>query len=208
MATLSRMGAMMKFGAAVAISALFTISVPGTTALANPAGTPTVTGPIEKAFRETGGSAAWGLPLSDARPTDDGGQFQPFERGVFYTDPAVDHGIAHVVYGAILAKWGELGWERGYLGYPASNVYQLSTGGFAIPLIGYFGDTPGRWSKFEHGVIYWSEPSGAHAVSGPVYDIWSRTGYESGSYGYPIGDQYPSPGGVAQNFQRGTITAK
>lgn len=168
----------------------------------------TVAGPIEQAFVETGGQAVWGGPLDDARDTADGGQFQRFERGVFYTEPHVNGGKAYAVNGPILAKWGELGWERGSLGYPASNVYKLSTGGFAIPLIGYFGDTPGLWSKFEHGVIYWTEGTGAHPVSGPIYDIWRKTGYESGAYGYPIGDDYPTPdGGMAQRFQHGIITA-
>ncbi|WP_194834493.1 hypothetical protein [Nocardia sp. XZ_19_369] len=120
----------------------------------------------------------------------------------------VNGGKAYAVAGPILAKWGELGWEHSTLGYPTSNEYQLSTGGFAVPLIGYFGDTPGRWSKFQHGVIYWSAGTGAHPVSGGIYDSWSRAGFESGAYGYPVGDEYPTPdGGVAQHFQRGTLTA-
>ncbi|MEV6554407.1 hypothetical protein AB0M22_01710 [Nocardia sp. NPDC051756] len=187
----------------------------GIAALAIPAGAETsvgpftIAGPIEQTFRETGGQRAWGAPLDDARGTADGGQFQRFERGVFYTEPNVNGGKAYAVNGPILAKWGELGWERGALGYPTSNVYHLSTGGFAIPLIGYFGDTPGRWSKFQHGVIYWTEATGAHPVSGAVYDIWSKTGYESGAYGYPVDDEYQlADGGVAQHFQRGIITAE
>ncbi|WP_405167881.1 hypothetical protein OG203_14865 [Nocardia sp. NBC_01499] len=170
-------------------------------------GARTVTGPIEQTFLETGGQVVWGAPLDDVRDTADGGQFQRFERGVFYRKPNVNGGKAYAVNGPILAKWGELGWERGPLGYPTSDVYTLSTGGFVVPLIGYFGDTPGRWSKFEHGVIYWTEGTGAHPISGPIYDIWRKTGYESGSYGYPIGDDYRTPdGGIAQRFQRGTIT--
>ncbi|MFI6999948.1 LGFP repeat-containing protein [Nocardia sp. NPDC050175] len=198
----------------IRVLAVLTIgAAAGVAVLAVPAGAETavgkftVAGQIEQAFLETGGPAAWGLPLDDARATADG-QFQRFERGVFYTEPNINGGKAYAVNGPILAKWGELGWERGALGYPTSDVYKLSTGGFAVPLIGYFGDTPGLWSKFEHGVIYWTEGTGAHPVSGTIYDIWRRAGYESGSYGYPIGDQYPvADGRVAQQFQRGTITA-
>ncbi|WP_378733087.1 LGFP repeat-containing protein [Nocardia brasiliensis] len=194
-------------------AALVLGAVAGVAMVATPAraetlvGTCTVAGPIEQTFLETGGQQAWGAPLGDAHATADGGQFQRFERGVFYTKSTVNGGKAYAVHGPILAKWGELGWEQGTLGYPTSNLYKLSTGGFVVPLIGYFGDTPGLWSKFQHGVIYWSESTGAHPVSGPIYDVWSKTGYESGVYGYPIGDEYPVADGVAQHFQRGIVTA-
>ncbi|MFI6041181.1 LGFP repeat-containing protein [Nocardia sp. NPDC051321] len=199
----------------IRVFAVLTMAVAaGVAVLAVPAGAEVsvgafaVGGPIEQTFLETGGRPVWGGPLDNARGTADGGQFQPFEHGVFYTKSNVDGGKAYALNGPILAKWRELGWERGALGYPTSNVYKLSTGGFAIPLIGYFGDTPGLWSKFEHGVIYWTEGTGAHPVAGPIYDIWRKAGYESGAYGYPIGDDYRTPdGAVAQRFQRGIITA-
>jgi uncharacterized protein with LGFP repeats len=55
--------------------------------------------------------------------------------------------------------------------------------------------------------VYWTGASGAHPVSGGVRDQWSRIGWENSSLGYPTGDAHDVPGGAAQDFQRGAITA-
>ncbi|MFI5529964.1 LGFP repeat-containing protein [Kitasatospora sp. NPDC051853] len=60
-----------------------------------------------------------GCPTSDELGTPDGvGRFQVFDNGSIYWTP--DTG-AHAVWGAIRQRWADLGWERGYLGYPLSD---------------------------------------------------------------------------------------
>ncbi|MFC7439575.1 LGFP repeat-containing protein [Laceyella putida] len=65
-----------------------------------------------------------GYPKTDQLPTPDIiGQFNHFQGGSIYWTPATG---AHVVYGPIRDKWSKLSWERGFLGYPISDPYQLS----------------------------------------------------------------------------------
>lgn len=52
------------------------------------------------------------------RPAADGGD----ERSIYWT-PELG---AHSIQGPLRQKWAELGWERGYLGYPISDQQELS----------------------------------------------------------------------------------
>nr|WP_280357732.1 hypothetical protein [Nocardia otitidiscaviarum] len=72
---------------------------------------------------------------------------------------------AYFVAGAIRDKWGETGWESGYLGYPISDEAATADG-------------TGRFNRFEHGMIYWHPDTGAHVVTGTVLDAWAAAGYE------------------------------
>ncbi|WP_433664525.1 LGFP repeat-containing protein [Nocardia sp. CA-128927] len=97
--------------------------------------------------------------------------------------------------GAIFDRWGQTGWEQGYLGYPTSD----ETG---TP------DGAGRFNRFERGMIYWSPATGAHAVSGRIFDVWAGSGYEGSRYGYPTGEATPvsgQSGAVSQQFEHGNI---
>jgi len=53
------------------------------------------------------------------------------------------------VYGAIRAKWAELGWENSALGYPMSDEYAV---------------TGGRESEFQKGYITHNATTGALTV--------------------------------------------
>ncbi|RDI59039.1 LGFP repeat-containing protein [Nocardia pseudobrasiliensis] len=128
-------------------------------------------------------------PTSDEFVNPDGiGRRQYFQGGTIYWKL----NEAYYVAGAIRDKWGETGWEGGFLGYPISD--ELGTSGGM-----------GRFNRFEHGVIYWSGPSGAHPVSGGILDKWAATNYENGPYGFPVSDQRPRGKAVDQDFQGGTI---
>ncbi|TSD99812.1 hypothetical protein FOS14_11245 [Skermania sp. ID1734] len=113
------------------------------------------------------------------------GRRQVFQGGTIYWKL----NEAYYVTGSIRDKWGQTGWEQGFLGYPMSDEIKLPDG-------------QGRMNRFEHGVIYWAPWTGAHPVSGGILDRWAASGYERGSYGYPIADQ-TSAGGieVRQNFE-------
>lgn len=76
-----------------------------------------------------------------------------------------------------------------------------------LPLTGEIDIRGGKFQRFEHGNIYWSPESGAHAVpDGDIFTHWGTTGWENGPFGYPVGPQKQIPaGGLEQEFQGGWI---
>jgi uncharacterized protein with LGFP repeats len=61
-----------------------------------------------------------GYPVTDETKTPDGvGRFNHFQNGSIYWTPQLG---AHVIFGAIRDKWASLGYERGSLGYPISDI--------------------------------------------------------------------------------------
>ncbi|MFJ5809783.1 hypothetical protein [Streptomyces sp. NPDC093093] len=130
-----------------------------------------------------------GYPTSDEFVNPDNvGRRQYFERGTVYWKL----NEAYAVHGAIRDKWGEAGWEAGYLGYPISDE-------FGTP------DGLGRATRFEHGMIYWTEAYGPHPISGGLLNKWAQSGYERGPYGYPVADQRPRGSSWDQEFQFGAM---
>ncbi|QDP08227.1 hypothetical protein FNU77_00080 (plasmid) [Prescottella equi] len=145
--------------------------------------------------------AGWmGYPTSDEIPNGDNiGSRQHFEtaNAAIYWNSARPLEALSVIGGAIRDKWGTVGWETpgSFLGYPTSDEKHLPDGA-------------GRMNTFERGTIYWSPTTGAWTVVPGILDAWSAAGYELGTYGYPVGDQYSLDGDVyvKQNFQHGIIT--
>lgn len=130
-----------------------------------------------------------GYPTSDELVNPDNiGRRQYFQGGTIYWKL----NDAYFVGGAIRDKWGETGWETGYLGYPTSDETIAPDG-------------VGRFNSFEHGMIYWSPSTGAHPVSGGILTKWAMTNYEAGPYGYPVSDQRQRGQAFDQDFQFGTI---
>jgi uncharacterized protein with LGFP repeats len=92
-----------------------------------------------------------GYPLTDELGTPNRyGRFNLFQAGSIYWSPATG---AHSIGGAIRERWGSLGWENSFLGFPTTNEYSTSRGG--------------RGQDFECGSIYWS-PTGETVVVGCV----------------------------------------
>lgn len=91
-----------------------------------------------------------GGPVTWETPTPFGlGWMQHFDRrdgASIYWSPSTG---AHEVYGAIRARWAQLGWEQGALGFPV-------TGEYAVP--------GGRQSDFEGGSIRWDAARGVTVV--------------------------------------------
>lgn len=131
-----------------------------------------------------------GYPTADEIATPGKpGKVQGFEIGAMYSSA----NGTHAVLGMIMGKYGELGWENGWLGFPKSNEVPIKDNG--------------RFTEFEGGNIYWSPGTGAWSVeNGPLFDGWKSVGYEGGRLGFPISDKFDIPGGVQQNFQFGYIT--
>lgn len=121
-----------------------------------------------------------------------GGSYQNFAAGSIHTSPATG---THYTQGAIEATWAATGWENGVLGYPTSDpVAGLRDGG--------------SYQTFASGSVYSSPATGAHWVTGAVLAAWGATGWERGTYGYPVGNPVTLPSGqMQQQFQGGVITA-
>ena len=119
------------------------------------AGAHEVHGGIRAKYRVTGNAANYGLPVTDESKTPDGiGRYNHFTGGrSIYWTPSTD---AHLVYGAIRAKWASMGWERGRLGYPTTDEYAV---------------TGGRRNEFQHGSITWASPSGMVTVVYQTVDM-------------------------------------
>jgi uncharacterized protein with LGFP repeats len=132
-----------------------------------------------------------GYPRSDELPTPDRrGRFNDFRSGGIYWLPGRG---ANSVHGAIYASWARSGYERGPLGFPVTSERTPPDG-------------IGRYNHFEGGSVYWSPPTGAHAVRGAIHARWAALGWELSYLGYPTSDEYAVPGGRRTDFQRGWIT--
>ncbi len=93
--------------------------------------------------------------------------------------------------GAIYAQWQALGGADGVLGTARSPE---------APGVGQ-----ARYVIFAHGAIYWSQATGAHPITGPIYDAWATLGYERSPLGLPTSGQLHEPQWIVQNFQHGTL---
>ncbi len=145
-----------------------------------------VGGAIEQAVASLAGI---GTCLSNEYEGANGGRIQDFTGGRAYWHP--DTG-AHVVWGRIGSRYAEMGGPASPLGYPVTNE-------MATP------DGVGRFNHFEHGSIYWTPETGAQVVLGDMMNAWGASGWELGPLGYPVESRREVPGGVAQNFQHGTL---
>jgi hypothetical protein len=132
-----------------------------------------VYGLIGQKWNALGREKGFGYPLTDEQPAKNGGRFNDFENGgSIYFHPTFG---VHAVYGAIRAKWHELGREAGALGYPLSDETTSVNGG--------------RFVNFQFGVISWLS-NRAYAVYGRIAEHWITTGREQGVCGYPTSDEY------------------
>jgi uncharacterized protein with LGFP repeats len=127
------------------------------------------------------------FPTTDESPGANGGRYNHFQGGsIFWTSSTG----AHVVYGAIRAKWAALGWERGFLGYPRSDEVAV---------------TGGRASQFQGGNVYWSSTTGAHEVHGAILARYLSLGGTGSRLGLPVSDEYPITDGARSDFQHGSL---
>jgi SpoIID/LytB domain protein len=94
-----------------------------------------------------------------------------------------------LVTGAIRQKYDKLGCSPG------------------LPRSAEVGVAGGRRQKFEDGVIYFSDPTGAHELHGPVLDRYRKEGGPGGSLGFPTSDvRKLQNGNLRANFEHGVIT--
>jgi uncharacterized protein (TIGR03382 family) len=149
-------------------------------------------GLIEERYAALGGcSSTLGNPSTNMLTTLDGaGRYNNFTYGSIYWSFFTG---AHEVRGAILSDWAGLNYENGPLGYPVSDEL--------VTLDGL-----GRYNRFQHGAVYWSFGTGAHAVVEPVYAAWANANFENGALGYPLSDTRAVAAGAQSEFQHGSLT--
>ncbi|AZA12550.1 alpha/beta hydrolase-fold protein [Corynebacterium choanae] len=130
-----------------------------------------------------------GYPVAEPKLLE-GAWIQQFQGG--YVIRRADDKV-FVSQGLIARKYGEMKATASKLGAPTSN--EIAIGGGAV-------------QHFEHGHIYWSPVTGAHAVfDGAIFDHWGTTGFEKGDFGWPTSDLEPIPaGGLKQTFEHGVIS--
>ena len=118
------------------------------------------------------------------------GKAQEFRNGSAFWSPETG---AHVLIGAILAKYNALGGPAGWLGFPKTS--ELTTP-----------DGKGRYVHFERGSVYWTPETGAQAIPGDMFAAWGKGGYEGGPLGYPVEEAKAAGGGYIQKFEKGYLT--
>ncbi|GAA5188397.1 hypothetical protein GCM10023346_00340 [Arthrobacter gyeryongensis] len=139
---------------------------------------------------------AWGpmgYPLGDINCMGPGGGcYQWFQGGIVWSATSPGY-FGSWVHGAIEAKFAQLGWAWGTLGYPHLEE-----------MCGYGYTDGGCVQYFDNGQIVWSLATGASMIHGAIGWGWLRAGYYGG-IGYPTGDeQCTAPNsGCYQWFQKG-----
>ena len=123
-----------------------------------------------------------GFPTTDEMKLN-GGASQVFQYGQIHWSPSTG---AQFTSGTIQQYWSQRGWQDGWLGWPTGD--ELTVKG-------------GASQTFQHGTVFWSNSTGAHAVAGTTLSKYAAARYEQGRYGFPVEDQT----GPSQRFQHGSI---
>jgi uncharacterized protein with LGFP repeats len=140
---------------------------------------------VHGAIRAKWSSLGWersvlGYPVMDESTTPNKiGRFNFFSGhgAIYWTGPTG----AQSIHGAIIDKWGSLGWENGFLGFPATDERTTPDG-------------VGRFNHFSlAGSIYWTPTTGASEIHGAIRDKWASLGWERSALGYPVTDESVTP---------------
>ena len=148
---------------------------------------------IDDKYAALGGAGGLlGGPTTGENVAPDGvGRYRHYANGSIYWHPQTG---AHEIHGAIRGLWSSLGWERSFLGYPATDESVTPDG-------------IGRYNHFQGGSIYWTPLTGAREVHGAIRGLWSQLGWERSFLGYPLTNETATPdgGGRYNHFQGGSI---
>ncbi|MDC7284985.1 hypothetical protein NXH56_03170, partial [Bifidobacterium thermophilum] len=127
-----------------------------------------------------------GFPVNDEMKLN-GGASQRFQYGQIHWSPSTG---AQFTRGAIQQYWSQRGWQDGWLGWPTGD--ELTVKG-------------GASQTFQHGTVFWSNNTGAHAVKDGIRGRYSVLKFEQGILGFPTTDEMKLNGGASQRFQYGQI---
>lgn len=152
-----------------------------------------VSGGIGDAYARAGGGSGF-LGLATSAETcglTQGGCFQLFQGGQIHWTNATG---GHSTHGAILQRWSDNGYERGWMGFPTSDENCTLVKSGCVQL-------------FQGGQIHWTNATGAQATRGAILERWAATGYERGELGYPTSSESCGlvGSGCIQSFENGQI---
>ena len=148
-------------------------------------------------------TAAWQAAGGDTGPLGpkDGGVYpagdgfgQNFPGGKIFFTPATG---AHIMTGAILDKYMSLGGPAdGDLGFPT-----IDEGAGRAP-----DSRNTTFSAADNPVIFWTLPTGARVVRGPINAAWDKLGGSAGQLGVPADDEMYRGNLVTQKFTGGELS--
>ncbi|WP_307090832.1 LGFP repeat-containing protein [Rhodococcus sp. SORGH_AS_0301] len=156
-----------------------------------------VCGAIRDKYNSLGAQFSFLLfPTSEELVNPDGfGRRQTFANGPIYWSASTG---AHPVVNSFLNRWGQLGYELGWLGYPSTDEIVLPDGG--------------RHQEFQNGAVYvaFQNAIGSAIRNGPIRDKWNSVGGNTPGgtlLGYVTGDEIvlPDNQGRMARFQNGVI---
>ncbi|MDL9947567.1 hypothetical protein QSJ19_18655 [Gordonia sp. ABSL11-1] len=143
-----------------------------------------VCGAIRDKYNQMGGPTSFLLLPKSNELTNPGntGKRSEFIGGNIYWSAATG---AHPVAHEFLFKWGDHGYETGFLKYPTTDEIVLSDG-------------VRRRQEFQGGSIYWSPATGAHSIQGTIRQKWVDLGADQSYLGLPTTDEVVTPDGVGR----------
>lgn len=149
-----------------------------------------VIGGIREKWDQLGYEWNLGYPVNnEIGGLKNGGSWQQFENGVIYWSPSTG---AHANRGEVRNKYGQMGFENSYLGYP------IDDGGCGLKDNGCY-----QW--FQNGGIYWTPGHGGIDIYGGIKDKWTSLGFENGRLGYPTTGEICKKSGCYREFENGAI---
>lgn len=145
-------------------------------------------GQINVKYTELGGPDSWlGFPTSGEKTLANGGRFVTFQHGSIYW--TADTG-AVAVPSDMIAKWGELRWENGELGYPTAEAKEIN-GGYV--------------QQFQGGYLTRNPDGKNHWVRGEIGKKYGSIETAKAKLGFPTSDEIAIKGGAYQEFENGNI---
>lgn len=139
--------------------------------------------------------ATTGAPLMDERQLySPRGAYQRFANGSVHWSSSTGAHFTHR-NGKIQRKWAEQKYERGPLGYPATDQTRLRYRSQA------------DYQRFQGGSIVSHPATGTHSMVGAIRSKWKALGWERSYLRLPTTDerQLTSPRGAYQHFEGGSI---
>lgn len=141
-----------------------------------------------------------GLPINDEQTEATGGTSANFENGVIYWNSLTG---AYALSGAIQERYKRLGGPNSSLGFPVSDQEPIRNGTITV----------GGQTRFQDGIIFWSNATGAFELQGELLVAYqTQFGGPTGvigieTLGFPTSSQNLSLSGrkMFNNFQHGII---
>lgn len=150
---------------------------------------------IDKEYERAKGWIGKPIDTKEQSCPDGKGKFRQYEYGFIYWSPTTG---AHAIPGRLFEVYKRFGYEAGFLGYPVGDHTVLKDND---------GNIIGGVQGFEGGAIYRREGDDpGWPVCGDIRNMWNRSGFENGPYGWPEGpEEEITPGVKVQKFQNARL---